>query len=100
MNKQIKSKKKRKLKHIQIDHPPHKLRWLDVILRPFPKAVIDISNEYGELVISNIQLTLTTPADWQNMKFFYTKLLPLLAPPEVKQSKQEPPKKKGGGYVG
>jgi len=70
----------------------------DIITKAFPKCELNLLNNFGELIIESITLTLTKPADYNGMRFFYKKLLPLIAPPEVIGNGEEEPRKKK--YVG
>jgi len=82
--------------------PPTKLepiKWKDILMRRFPHAKVTLSNEFGQLILSEISFDLRYPADWQNMKYFWKELFPRLIPPDMGTEDPESGKKQGS-YLG
>jgi hypothetical protein len=83
MEEEIKAKKITRKEKVKL------ISTRDVITKNFPQAKVILSNIWGEMVVTEIELTLRTPNDYNNMPFFYERLLPLLIPLQEKNEEKE-----------
>jgi len=83
MEEEPKSKKITRKKKVKL------ISTKDVITKDFPRAKVILSNVWGEMMVTEIEVELKTPNHYNSMPFFYERLLPLLIPLEELTEKEK-----------